>query len=461
MHRKAERGARSVPKFIRYLVCCVVAAAVMVTPCSPVQAAGRRMIRDAEVENIIRTYSTPVFEAAGLNAKDVDIYLIDDPVLNSFVAGGMNIFVHTGLIIKSKTPNQLIGVLAHETGHIADGHIARFTAHMEDLSKAALIAAILGTAGAVAGGGNAAMGGVLGSQAAAQNALMSYSRTQESAADQAALSFLDRAHESARGLSEFFHYLEGEELLSSTRQDEYLRTHPLTQDRIQAVDAHVANSPYSDVKDPPELMDLHQRMVAKLFAFLNAPSTTLVKYPESDKSIYARYARAVAYYRIPDLGRALPLIDGLIADEPKNPYFYELKGQMLFENGRGAEALAPYQKAVELMPDSPLLRIELAQVQLERNDPALVKPAIANLQAATRRETTNSFGWDQLAIGYGRDGQIGMSALASAEASMARNDKRAARTYVARAEKSLPRGSPGWLRSQDIKDAARPTRDER
>jgi predicted Zn-dependent protease len=134
---------------------------------------------------------------------------------------------------------------------------------------------------------------------------------------------------------------------------------------------------------------------------------------------------------------------------------------MLFENARGAEALAPYQKAVELMPDSPLLRIELAQVQLERNDPALVKPAIANLQAATRRETTNSFGWDQLAIGYGRDGQIGMSALASAEASMARNDKRAARTYVARAEKSLPRGSPGWLRSQDIKDAARPTRDER
>ncbi|HTI85999.1 MAG TPA: M48 family metalloprotease [Alphaproteobacteria bacterium] len=419
------------------------------------------MIRDAEVENIIRTYATPVFEAAGLNAKDVDIYLIDDPVLNSFVAGGMNIFVHTGLIIKSKTPNQLIGVLAHETGHIADGHIARFTAHMEDLSKAALIAAILGTAGAVAGGGNAAMGGVLGSQAAAQNALMSYSRTQESAADQAALSFLDRAHESARGLSEFFHYLEGEELLSSTRQDEYLRTHPLTQDRIQAVDAHVARSPYSNVKDSPELMDLHQRMVAKLFAFLNAPSTTLVKYPESDKSIYARYARAIAYYKIPDLAHALPLIDGLIADEPNNPYFYELKGQMLFENARSAEAVAPYQKAVSLLPDAPLLRIELAQVLLERNDPKLVKPAIDNLQMATRRETTNAFAWDQLAIGYGRDGQYGMSALASAEASMARNDKRGARTYVARAEKDLPRGSPGWLRAQDIKDAARPTRDER
>jgi predicted Zn-dependent protease len=416
------------------------------------------MIRDAEVENIIRTYATPLFEAAGLNAKDVDIYLIDDPTLNSFVAGGMNIFIHTGLIIRSKTPNQLIGVIAHETGHIADGHIARFTAHMEDMSTAAIIATILGAAGAIAGGGAAAMGGVVGSQAAAQNALLSYSRTQEGAADQAGLSFLDRSHQSARGLSEFFHYLEGEDLLSSTRQDEYLRTHPLTKDRIQAVDDHIARSPYSNVTDPPDLVDLHQRMVAKLSAFLNTPSATLVKYPESDKSIPARYARAIAYYRVPDLAHALPVIDGLIAQEPNNPYFYELKGQMLFENGRGAEALAPYQKSVDLLPDAPLLRIELAQVQLERNDQSLVKPAINNLQSATRRESTNGFAWDQLAIAYGRDAQLGMSALSSAEAAISRGDKRSARNYVARAEKALPRGSPGWLRAQDIKDAARPTR---
>jgi predicted Zn-dependent protease len=432
-----------------------------VIPCGPVDAAGRRMIRDAEVENTIRTYATPLFEAAGLNAKDVDIYLIDDPSLNSFVAGGMNIFVHTGLIIRAKTPNQLIGVIAHETGHIADGHIARFTAHMEDMSTAAIIAAIVGTAGAIAGGGSAAMGGVVGSQAAAQNALLSYSRTQESAADQAALSFLDRAQESAKGLSEFFHFLEGEDLLSTTRQDEYLRTHPLTRDRIQAVDEHVARSRYSDAVDPPALMDLHQRMVAKLSAFLSSPSATLVKYPASDTSIPARYARAIAYYKVPDLNRALPLIDGLIADEPNNPYFHEMKGQMLFENGRGAEALAPYQKAVELLPDSPLLRIELGQVQLERDDPKLVKPAISNLQSATRREPSNAFAWDQLAIGYGRDGQIGMSVLSSAEAALARGNKREARNQVARAEKSLSRGSPGWLRAQDIKDAARPKPGER
>lgn len=447
------------PKVIQALICCVIAAALTATPLAPANAAGRRLIRDAEVENTIRTYATPLFEAAGLNAKDVDIYLIDDPSLNAFVAGGMNIFLHTGLIIRSQSPNQLIGVLAHETGHIADGHIARFTARMKDVSTAAIIATILGTAGAVAGGGQAAMGGILGAQSAAQQALLSYSRTQESAADQAGMSFLDRSGQSSRGLLNFFHFLEGEELLSSTRQDAYLRTHPLTRDRVQAVEDHVSRSPYSGAQDSPDLVEMHRRMVAKLSAFLGSPSATLVRYPQSDTSVAARYARAVAYYRIPDLAHAVPLIDQLIAEEPKNPYFYELKGQMLFENGRGAEALAPYQKAVELLPDSALLRVGLGQVQLERNDPALVKPAVDNLQRATRREPYNGFAWDQLAIAYGRDGQFGMSAVASAEAALARGNKPDARNYALRAEKLLPRGSPGWLRSQDIKDAARPIRE--
>jgi predicted Zn-dependent protease len=448
-----------VPKIIQALMCCVIAAALTATPLMPADAAGRRIIRDAEVENTIRAYATPLFEAAGLNAKDVDIYLIDDPTLNAFVAGGMNIFLHTGLIIRSESPNQLIGVLAHETGHIADGHLARFTAHMKDVSTAAVIATILGTAGAIAGGGQAAMGGIIGAQSAAQQALLSYSRTQESAADQAGMSFLDRSGQSSRGLLNFFHFLEGEELLSSSRQDAYLRTHPLTQDRVQAVEEHVAHSPYSDQPDSSAFMEMHRRMVAKLTAFLSSPSSTLSRYPASDTSVAARYARAVAYYRIPDLAHALPLINQLIAEEPKNPYFYELKGQMLFENGRGAEALDPYQKAVDLLPDSALLRVGLGQVQLERNTPALVKPALNNLQLATRREPNNGFAWDQLAVAYGRDGQFGMSAVASAEAALARGNKRDAREYALRAEKMLPRGSPGWLRSQDIKDAARPTRD--
>jgi predicted Zn-dependent protease len=448
-----------VPKIIQILMCCVVAVALTTVPFAPASAAGHRIIRDAEVENTIRAYATPLFEAAGLNAKDIDIYLIDDPTLNSFVAGGMNIFVNTGLIIKAKTPNQLIGVIAHETGHIADGHLARFTAHVGDISTAAIIATIIGVGGAVAGGGSAAAGTVIGAQAAAQSALLSYSRTQEGAADQAGMSFLDRSGQSSKGLLEFFRYLEGEELLSSDRQDAYLRTHPLTQDRIAAVQDHVDHSQFSDTPERPEFIEMHKRMVAKLVAFLGSTSSTLVRYPESDTSVAARYARAIAYYRIPDLAHALPIVNQLIAEEPQNPYFYELKGQMLFENGRGAEALPPYQKAVELQPDSALLRVGLGQVQLERNSPDLVKPAVENLQKATRREPYNSFAWDQLAIAYGRDGQFGMSSLASAEAALSRGNKADARNQATRAEKALPRGSPGWLRSQDIQDAARPIRE--
>jgi predicted Zn-dependent protease len=439
-------------------MCFIVTAALAAIPFSQANAAGQRLIRDAEVENTIRAYATPLFEAAGLNAKDIDIYLIDDPTLNSFVAGGMNIFVNTGLIIKAKTPNQLIGVIAHETGHIADGHLARFSAHIQDVSTAAIIAAILGTAGAVAGGGGAAAGTVIGSSSALQNALLSYSRTQEGAADQAGMSFLDRSGQSSKGLLEFFQYLEGEELLSSDRQDAYLRTHPLTQDRIQAVQDHVNNSQFSNAPDKPEFIEMHKRMVAKLSAFLGSPSATLARYPDGDPTVATRYARAIAYYKIPDLAHALPLMDQLIAQEPNNPYFYEFKGQMLFENGRGAEAVAPYQKAVDLLPDSALLRMELGQVQVERNTPELVKPAVANLQLATRREPYNSFAWTQLGIAYGRDGQFGMSSLALAESALSSGNNREARAQADRALKALPRGSPGWLRAQDIQDAARPSR---
>lgn len=444
------------PKVIQTLMCFVLTLALAAVPFARADAAGQRILRDAEIENTIRAYATPLFEAAGLNAKDVDIYLIEDPNINSFVAGGMNIFVNTGLIIKSKTPNQLIGVIAHETGHIADGHLARFTSHAENLSMAAIIATILGTAGAIAGAGAAGAGAAIGSQAAAQNQLLSFSRSIEGAADQAGMSFLDRSGQSSKGLLQFFQYLEGEELLSTDRQDAWMRTHPLTEDRIQAVEQHVKSSQFSDAPDKPEFIEMHKRMVAKLIAFLGSPSATLVRYPDSDPSVAARYARAIAYYKIPDLGHALPLINQLIAQEPKNPYFYELKGQMLFENGRGAEAVAPYQKAVDLLPDSALLRMELGQVQVERNTAELVKPAIANLQLATRREPNNSFAWSQLAIAYGRDGQFGLSALASAEAALANSNKAEARNQAARALKTLPRGSPGWLRAQDIQDAARP-----
>ena len=418
-----------------------------------------RLVRDAEIENTIRAYATPLFQAAGLSAADVNIYLINDSSLNAFVAGGLNLFLHTGLLMRSRTPNQIIGVIAHETGHISGGHLARFQGQIRNASIIAILAMIAGAGVAAAGGGDLGAAIMTGGPAVAQSQILGYSRAQESAADQAALSFLDATGQSVKGLADFFRIIEGQEMLTASRQDPYMRTHPLSRDRIEVVEQHLRTSQYSDTPDAPEFVDMHRRMLAKLEGFLLPPSQVLARYKEDDTRIEARYARAIALYRFPDLKRALPLIDGLIAEEPDNAYFHELKGQMLFENGRGAEALAPYQRAVELEPDAAPLRVDLARAMIERNDPALNKQAIVNLQRATRREPLNGFAWSQLAIAYGRDEQLGMSALAQAEAALARNNKREAWAQATRADKMLERGSGGWLRAQDIIAAARRTDD--
>lgn len=417
------------------------------------------MIRDAEIENTIRTYATPLFDAAGLNAADVNIYLINDSSLNAFVAGGLNLFIHTGLLMRSQNANQVIGVIAHETGHIAGGHLARFQGRIENASLIAILTMIAGAGVAAAGGGDLGAAIITGGGAAAQSSILTYSRAQESAADQAALSFLDSTGQSAKGLSDFFRVLEGQELLNVGRQDPYMRTHPITRERVESVDNHIQSSKFTNQPEPAEYEVMHRRMVAKLVGFLTAPNQVLTRYKESDRRIEARYARAIAYYRIPDLQKALPLIDALIAEEPDNAYFHELKGQMLFENGRGGEALPFYRRAVELQPNAVPLRVDLARVMIEQNDPALNKQAIGHLQRAVQREPVHSLAWSQLAIAYGRDGQLGLSALAQAEAALARNNKREAWIQATRAQKILKPGSPGFIRSQDIITAARKTDD--
>jgi predicted Zn-dependent protease len=421
---------------------------------------GESLIRDAEIEDVIRAYATPIFTAAGLDAAAVHIYLVNDSRLNAFVAGGQNLFMFTGTIMRSENPNQLVGIMAHESGHIAGGHLLRTQEAMENASIEGMIAMALGVAAAVVGHGNAGGAVLAGGVGVAQRSFLQYSIEQEAKADQAGLTFLDKTHQSARGLLEFFHILQSEELLSAARQDPYLRTHPLTMQRIEYVQEHVDHSPFSGTADRPDWVELHRRMKAKLAGFLNPPGQSLAAYKENDPSASARYARAVAYYRVPNLQKAVPLIDGLIQDEPKNPYFRELKGQMLFENGHVQEALAPYQEAVRLKPDSALLRIELAQVQIESNDPALNKPAIANLKEAVRFEDRNPMAWRLLAVGYGRQDDIGMSALALSEEAYANGDRKLAIQQADRALQFLPAGAPARLRAEDLKALANRSRDD-
>src|SRR6516165_7746550 len=371
------------------LTAVVLAACVA---CGQAAAAAESFIRDTEIEADIRTMVTPIWKAAGLEPSALHVYLIEDKEINSFVAGGQNEFINTGLIMRAETPNQLIGVLAHETGHIAGGHLTRFQQAARNASIEGIIAMVLAAAATVAGRGSGGGGALLGAEGVAQRAFAQYSVTQEASADQAALTFLDRSGQSARGLLQFFQILQGEELLTGARQDPYLRTHPLTSQRIEYVRNHVDRSRFSDVSDSLATVEMFKRIKVKLGAFISPPSSTLAAYPEQDQSVLARYARAIAYYRIPKLDKALPLIDGLIRDYPKDPYFRELKGQMLFENGRISDAVQPYEEAVRLAPGAPLLRISLAQTYIESNDPKMNKRAIAFLNDALRTEDKETGG---------------------------------------------------------------------
>jgi predicted Zn-dependent protease len=444
------------------LISLLVVAALAATPFSspPARAdnGAPAMIRDAEIETTIRAYATPLFVAAGLDPKAIHVYLLQSDQINAFVAGGMNLFIYTGLLIRTERPNQLVGVIAHETGHIAGGHLARVQEALKDATIQMIIGMVLGAAaGAASGNGGVGGAGILASQGMAQASLLQYSRTMEASADAAGMSFLDRTHQSARGLLEFFGILKKQEQILFGQPNPYLLNHPLTADRIQNVQDHIDKSPYSNVPDPPAWVEAHKRMVAKLIGYLWPLDRVLQAYPEKDKSLYARYARSIAYYRIGQLQRALPPIDSLIAEHPDDPYFQEQKGQILYESGRGRDALPFYERAVALAPDQPLIRMELAQVQIEQNDPRLVKPAIAQMKQAVLAEPRNPGAWRLLGIAYGRDGQMGMASLALAESAADAGQPKEARQQAEAAMSQLPEGSPGWVRAQDILTTSQPT----
>lgn len=422
----------------------------LIAPTARAQGGGLSLIRDAEIENTIRGFVAPVFEAADLDPQAIQINLVNDPQLNAFVAGGQRIFINTGLIQRVRTPNELIGVVAHETGHISGGHLARIQDELKAASNQMILAMLLGAAAAVAGQPAAGQGIMYGGASMATRSILQYSRTQESAADQAGLTFLERSGQSGAGLLSFLELLGGQELLLAGRQDPYMRTHPVNAERVDALRRRVEQSRFRSVPDSPERVASLARMQGKLAGFIEGLGGAARRYPEADNTLPARYARAIAYYRAARLDRAVPLIDELIAESPSDAYFLELKSQMLFENGRVAESLPPIEAAVKAMPDEPLLRLALGQVQVSLEDPALAKAAIANLEFAARRDADNPAIWHQLSIAYGRDNNRGMASYASAERFMLQGNKRDARGQANIALRLLPTGSPGWLRAQDI-----------
>lgn len=418
------------------------------------------VIRDTEIEEILHNDADPVFAAAGLDPKSVKIHLLGDTDMNAFVAGGQQLFVNEGLIIRTKTPNQLIGVMAHETGHMAGGHLARSGEGEKQALATYLLTIGLGIVAAAAGAPDAGAGLIYSSGYFAALTGAGFTRIQESSADQAAITYLEKSNQSAKGLVDFFDNFRYEEVFSDAKRFRFFMDHPLTEDRIEALQVRASRQPHFDVTDTVDALERHQIMIAKLKAFENLPAQTFYDYPETDTSFAARYARAIASYKDLQTDKAIKMTDALIAERPDDPYLYELKGQILFEAGRPKEAEAPHRKSVELKPDAPLLRMNLGQTLLAEDDPAKLDEAIADLRHSVQTESDNAVAWLLLSQAYDRKGQSGMARLAAAEENFALGQAADARMFAMRARNQLPKNGAEWRRATDIVLVSNPTKED-
>jgi predicted Zn-dependent protease len=444
------------------LTAVMTAAALAVAPMSSAlaeQAKGPPTIRDTEAEQLLRDYTRPILRAAGLEKQNIQIVIINENVFNAFVADGRRIFVNYGALMQSETPNQIIGVLAHETGHLAGGHLAKLREQLAQAQTQMIIAMLLGAGALVAGarGGNPNSGlANVGAAAVAapgemiRRTLLSYQRQQEENADRAGVKFLTATGQSARGMYETFKRFTNDSLFAARGADPYVQSHPMPAERVAALEEMARSSPYWDKRDDPALQLRHDMMRAKISAFMERQDTVYRRFPLSNDSLPARYARAIVTYLHGDLRSALVQIDGLIQLQPTNPYFHELRGQALLEGGKPAEAIAPLRKAVALSNSAPLIEMLLGQALVAANNKAYTEEAIAILRAAVTRETEAPLGYMQLAMAYGRKGDFAQADLASAQAAFLRGDNKTARELASRAKTRFAIGTPGWVKADDI-----------
>jgi predicted Zn-dependent protease len=446
------------------LIAATVAAALTLAPPPPIRAQegkGPPVLRDTEAEQLLRDYTRPILRVAGLEKQNIQVVIINDSSFNAFVADGHRIFVNYGAIMQSETPNQLIGVLAHETGHLAGGHLAKLREQLAQAQTQMIIAMLLGAGAVVAGargGGNnglanAGAAALAGPQEMIRRSLLSYQRQQEENADRAGVKFLTMTQQSPKGMYETFKRFTNESLFAAQGADPYLQSHPMPAERVAALEGIARASPYWDKKDDPALQLRNDMIRAKVSAFMERPDTVYRRYPLSNDSLPARYARAIATYLHGDLHSALTQIDALLQVQPNNAYFYELRGQALLEGGRPTDAIAPLRKAVQLSNNAPLIEMLLGQALVATENKAYTDEAITILRAAVGRESEAPLGFAQLAMAFGRKGDYAEADLASAQAAFLRGDNKTARELASRAKTRFAVGTPGWVKADDIVSA--------
>ena len=453
---RTQRGAPAARAIAFLTAVAVGTAGIVPTRAQDSATRGMPLIRDAEIEQLLRDYAQPILRTAGLAKQNVRVVVLSDRSFNAFVMDGRHIFINAGALFDAKTPNEIIGIFAHETGHLAGGHLQRLREQLASAQTASIIALLAGLGAAVAGaragagGSDVGMAAIMAPQQAIMRTVLSYVRTQEDQADHAGVKFLNATGQSPRGMVDLFKRLSSESLFNSRYIDPYMQTHPMPAERVAALETVAKASPYWDRKDPPELQLRHDMMRAKLSGFLERPDTVARRYQANDHSLPARYARAISTYRNSDLRQAIVQIDSLIQMQPNNPYFYELKGQALLEGGHPSEAVAPLRHAVQLSHNNALIEIMLAQALNATGNTKLSEEAVAMLRSAIVREPEAPNAYSQLAVAYGRKGDIANADLASAQAAFTRGDIKTARQLAARAKTRLPVGSPAWVRADDI-----------
>ncbi len=433
-------------RILRNVVTALSAIVFAVQP-----AAAQSILRDAETEALFHDMAAPLVKAAGLDPKTVDIVLIGDPQINAFVAGGQVVYINAGLIQAADNANEVQGVIAHELGHLAAGDVLRGSAGIKEATGISILSLLLGAAAIAAGAGEAGAGILAAGQQAALGKYLAFSRTTESGADQSGRRYLSGAGISGKGMISFFKKLQGQEFRLAIEQDNaYDRTHPLTGDRIQVLqEALAADKAWNSVTDAA-LETRFKRVKAKLFGFVNEPKDTLYRYPVTDNSVPARYARAYAWHKSAYPDKAVAEADALLSTAPHDPYFEELKGQILLESGKPNEALPVLRDAVQRTAYQPLIAALFGHALIATENPANYVEAKSVLRTAIQRDNQNPFAWYQLGTIYAHEGDQARASLATAERFNLEGSAVPALANAKMAMRGLPKGSNDWVRAQDI-----------
>lgn len=451
----ANTRRRAAPARLAALGLAIIGAILSLA--APALAASVSLVRDAEIEALLQDYARPIFRAAGIPSTGVEILMVPNSDFNAFVADGSHIFINTGAILATETPNELIGVIAHETGHLAGNHLAQMRAMIRSTKLATAIASIIGV-GIVAAGSSAGVNDLsqaapailTGANSIGVRSILSYQRAEEASADRAAISYLEATSQSPEGMLNLFQRMAGEDMFLYRSVDPYAVSHPLPGERIAQIENLVAQSRFRGRTDPAALQLRHDLARAKISAFTESPQASARRYPVGDTSLPARYAQAIIAYRFGNVEQAIRMIDALIQSQPSNAYFWELKGQALLERGRAREAIEPLRRAVDLAPNSGLLKILLGHALVETGDTGRASEAIRYLNQGLQADHNVPNGYRQLGRAYAMTGEVGMAQLVTAEGLFTNGEYEEAKVQASRAQAKFNVGSPPWLRAEDI-----------